>query len=55
MLETIEGLRGRLMNIKSNLVVAHDYPESYLLKLLSDQKNVHNIIVYQQEVCHEEL
>ena len=37
----------------SNLLVTSEEPEKFIPKLLSEDK--HNIVVYQQEICSEEL
>ena len=52
-LETIEYLRTSLKKIGSNLILSDQKPEDFLPKLLD--KDSHNVIVYQQEICHEEL
>ena len=52
-LETIDSLRSSFQKIGSNLILSNEKPDEFLPKLLD--KDSHNIIVYQQEICHEEL
>lgn len=51
--ESVENLRSTLKSIGSNLILCSSEPESYLPKLVS--ADAHNVIVYQQEICSEEL
>ena len=53
-LETVEALRTSLEAIGSQLIVALEKPEDYLVKLL-DTSGRHNILVFQQEITSEEL
>ena len=49
----MEQLRQNLQSIGSNLLVCFDKPENFIPKLLDPEG--HNVVVYQQEVTHEEL
>lgn len=51
--ESVQCLRDNLKSIGSNLILTNEEPESYLAKLVS--ADAHNVVVYQQEICHEEL
>jgi len=52
-LEALEDLRNSLNKIGSGLVVTKEMPEHFIPSLLSADK--HNLVVFQQEVCSEEL
>jgi len=54
-LEAVSELRQSLSAIGSNLIVSSEIPETFIPKLLVDDKDTHNIIVYQSEICSEEL
>ena len=51
----MRNLRQNLEAIGSELLVAHDRPENFLSTLVSADQKVKTTVVYQQEVCSEEL
>jgi deoxyribodipyrimidine photo-lyase len=51
----VRNLRQNLEAIGSELLVAHDRPENFLSTLVSADQKVKTTVVYQQEVCSEEL
>lgn len=53
MLETVSKLRADLRDLGSNLILATEQPEDFIPKLLDQESE--NIVVYQQEICDEEL
>lgn len=52
-LESVECLRKNLKAIGSELLVSMEKPEIFIPKLIS--KDHRNVVVYQQEICDEEL
>jgi len=52
-IESVFDLRQRLNNLGSHLLISNERPEDFISKLIS--KNANNYIIYQQEICHEEL
>jgi hypothetical protein len=55
MLETVDRLRKDFENIGSGLVMATEKPEDFIPSLLREDEGSENILVYQQEICSEEL
>ena len=53
--ETVKEMREQLAKIGSKLVLTNETPEEFIPKLVLSDANTHNIIVYQQEICSEEL
>ena len=53
LLETADNLRENLKGINSNLLVSTELPEDFLPKLL--EEGVDTTVVYQEEICSEEL
>ena len=53
MIETVRNLRQNLQKIGSNLIVSMEKPEQFIPKLFD--KHNENIVVYQQEICSEEI
>ena len=51
--ESVEDLRASLQQIGSNLLVSSQKPEDFLVQLLN--KDCQNAVIYQQEICSEEL
>jgi deoxyribodipyrimidine photo-lyase len=54
-IQAVKELRKSLQKIGSNLVVTKEKPEEFIPKLMAADANINNIIVYQQEICSEEL
>ena len=52
-IESVADLRQRLNDIGSHLLISNERPEDFIPKLISETAN--NYVVYQQEICHEEL
>lgn len=52
-IESVLELRKNLKSIGSELLLTNEKPEDFIPKLLS--KDMENIIVYQKEICWEEL
>ena len=53
-LETVTGLRKNLESIGSGLLDSHEKPETFLNQLISGG-DIKTTVVYQQEICSEEL
>ena len=54
-IETVENLRKSLRSIGSDLLISSEKPEDFIPKLLVQNSNTENIIVYQTEITSEEL
>lgn len=52
-MESVQNLRNSLEAIGSGLLVCHEKPEDFIPKLVS--KGLTNTLLYQEEVCSEEL
>lgn len=53
-LETVAEFRTKLTSLGSGLMVAHETPEEFIAKVVSQDKSVKTTVVYQQEVMDEE-
>lgn len=52
-MESVNTLRQNLKNINSNLLVSLEKPEEFIPKLINKEGS--NTVVYQQEICYEEV
>jgi len=55
-IETADQFRNSLQAVGSDLYLAHEKPEDFILRLVYDESpKVKTTIVYQQEICSEEI